>query len=94
MSTPTPPEEQALLVHTAKGVVYLDAKKLSEITPEMLRAVEASAMEKLVDDIAAEEGVSIYCINRRLKNARKLLNTYSTFGAYRLLLLARKLELK
>ena len=94
MQTPTPPDEQALLVQTAKGVVCLDAELLEQLTPEILRVVEASAKERTVDEIAADEGVSIHCINRWLKKARKLLKTYSTFGAYRVLLLARKIELK
>ena len=89
-----PPDEQALLVQTAKGPICLDSELLEQLTPEILRVVEASAKERTVDEIAAEEGVSIHCINRRLKKARKLLNTYSTFGAYRVLLLARKIELK
>lgn len=94
MQTPKLPDEQALLVQTAKGAVCIDPKNLEEITPEMLRAVEDIAKEKLVNDIATDEGVSIHCINRRLKKVRKLLNTYSTLGAYRVLLLARKIELK
>ncbi len=60
----------------------------------MLRAVEDAAMERPVHETAEQEGVSIHCINRLLTKVRKLLKTYSTIGAYRLLLLAGKIVLK
>jgi len=94
MQQPPPPNEQDKPEDSQDGVFHIDAKALDQITPEMLRAVEDSAMDKMVHQIAEEAGVSIHCINRRLAKARRLLKTYSTLGAYRLLLLARKLDLK
>lgn len=92
MASPPHTPEQAGPVTFVKGRVRIDPKVLAKITPAMLRAVEGRAMDRMVHEIAADENVSIHCINRWLAKTRKLLHVYSTIAAYRLLTLARILK--
>ncbi|MCF8464868.1 MAG: hypothetical protein K9G41_08505 [Flavobacteriales bacterium] len=94
MQTPKLPDEQALLVQTAKGVVRIDIKVLKKITPRMARVIEARAMDMSMEHIAEAEGVKVYGLNKRINRVHKLLNVQSTTAAYRVLLLAGIIILK
>ncbi|MCF8278595.1 MAG: hypothetical protein K9J17_17840 [Flavobacteriales bacterium] len=72
----------------------MPAHKLKKISPGMIRVVDAFAKEVPLHKMAKNENITVHGINKRLKAVRKLLDVYSTSGAYRKLLLARKIELK
>ena len=94
VSTPELPEEQALLVETAKGVVRIPFKRLKKITPAMARVIECLAFNQTIEQIAEAEKITVHGINKRLQRVHKLLKMQNTITAYRILLLARILILK
>jgi DNA-binding CsgD family transcriptional regulator len=88
VSTPELPEEQALLVQTAKGPVYIDRKVLDKITPRMARVIEFRAMDYTMYEIAEAEGIQIDGLNKRINSVHKILNVHSSIAAFRILVLA------
>lgn len=94
METPDQSREQAPLVPPVKGLLRVDPAKLEKITPGMLRVVQAVALGLTMEQIADQENISVHGVDKRLVKVRGLLKVQSTTAAYRLLLLAQKLELK
>ena len=94
MSTPELPEEQALLVQTAKGPVYIDRKVLDKITPKMARVIELRAMDFTMEEISKSEGIKIDGMNKRINCVHKILNVQTSIAAFRILVLAGIIILK